>query len=69
MDKIIYKELDELIKSESEKIMLNENDIQKKVEKLDIWFNLKKIIDNYDELEPLLKTFFDEKAQKDKWER
>ena len=46
---------------------MTETDIQKKVNKMNIWFNIKQIIDNYDELEPILKEYFDKKAQKEKW--
>ena len=53
-----------LLKSNS-----NKKDIYTKLEEMDNIQNMFKIINNYAELEPLLRKFFKEKAEKDKWER
>lgn len=42
---------------------------EEKMEQLNVFFNMNKILENYDELESLLIKFFDEKARKDKYER
>lgn len=69
MDIRIYTKLSEVLKAEGDNIMQHEKDKIKKLDKMDIIFNLKKILDNYDELEPILKKFFNEKAKKEKFER
>ena len=57
------------MKAEIEYIMKNEKETKEKLNKMNTLFNLKKIIDNYDELEGTLKKFFEEKAEKEKFER
>jgi len=69
MDKNIYTKIDNVLKAEGEYIMKHEKDIKEKLNKMNTLFNLKKIIDNYDDLEGTLKKFFEEKAEKDKFER
>lgn len=69
MDKSIYTKIDNVLKAESEYIMKHENNTKEKFNKMNTLFNLKKIIDNYDELEGILKKFFEEKAEKEKFER
>lgn len=69
MDKNIYSKIDNVLKAESEYIMKHEKDTKEKLNKMNTLFNLKKIIDNYDELEGTLKKFFEEKAEKEKFER
>lgn len=49
--------------------MNSNEDIVQKVEKMNTLYNLKKILDNYDELEGILKKFFNEKADKQKFQR
>ena len=56
----INEELNEVskIKNQSERI-----------ERTDVLFNFFKLSQNYNELEPELKDFFDRKAYKEKWGR
>ena len=69
----MYKEvevkLNNVLRAESDYIMKNEKDINKKLDKMNTLFNLKKIIDNYDELEPVLKEYFKYKEDKNKEDR
>lgn len=67
MDKIIHKQLSNVLKTEIKYVMQNEENQQEKIDKINTLFNLKKIIDNYDELEPLLQEFFNKKYQQQKW--
>lgn len=69
MDKEIKTKLDNVLKAESEYTLKNEKDQKKKMDKMNTLFNLKKIIDNFDELEPMLREFFYEKSQKDRFDR
>ena len=50
MDKEIKTKLDNVLKAESEYTLKNEKDQKKKMDKMNTLFNLKKIIDNFDEL-------------------
>lgn len=69
----MYKEvevkLNNVLRAESDYIMKNEKDINKKLDKMNTLFNLKKIIDNYDELEPVLKEYFRYKEDKSREDR
>ena len=69
----MYKEvevkLNNVLRAESDYIMKNEKDISKKLDKMNTLFNLKKIIDNYDELEPVLKEYFKYKEDKSREDR
>ena len=69
MDKHIKSKLDNVLKAECDYVMKNEKDIKEKCKKMDALFNLKKVLDNYDELQPLLKEFFNKKAEKERFER
>lgn len=69
MNKEIKTKLDNVLKAECEYTMKNESNIKKKAEKMNVLFNIKKILDNYDELEPVLREFFDKKAQEQRFER
>lgn len=69
MDKGIYTKISNAIKSECEYVMKNEKNKDKKIEKMDTLFNLKKILDNYDDLEPLLREYFANKAGKERFDR
>ena len=40
-----------------------------KLEQLDVLHNIYKILNNYNELKPVLQRYFAEKAEKNKWER
>ena len=69
MNKEIKTKLDNVLKSKGDYILKNENDKNKKIDKMNTIFNMKKIIDNYDELEPVLIEFFSEKAEKSRFDR
>ena len=69
MDKDIHKQLSKVLATEFCKIMDYEKDIDTRLKKTNTIFNLKKILDNYDELEPILIDYFSKKSEKDKWER
>ena len=58
MDKEIKTKLDNVLKAEGDYTLKNENNKNKKIDKMNTIFNMKKIIDNYDELEPVLRDFF-----------
>ena len=67
MDKTLKKTLSNRLKCEAEYILNSEEDIRIKCEKMNTIFNLQKVLDSYDELEPLLTNFFAEKAKREKW--
>jgi len=69
MDKEIQTKLNNVLKAEAKYVMENEKDLYTKVEKMDTLFNLKKILDNYDELEPVLIDYFNRKADREKFDR
>lgn len=69
MDKEIKTKLDNMLKTECEYTLKNEKDRNKKIDKMNTLFNLKKIIDNFDELEPVLREYFSKKADKDRFEK
>ena len=67
MDKHLRTVLSNTLKNEAKYIL--EHDTDCKLEKMNTIFNLQKILNNYDELEPLLQDFFRKKYDKEKWER
>lgn len=67
MNKSLKNSLNETLKSEATYIMRTNEDISVKIDRMNEVINMQKIIENYDELEPILKKFFDEKALKGKW--
>ena len=68
MDRELYEKFVNILENEGEEILRCENNIDLKFRKMNIIFNLKKILDNYDELEQVLVDFFKEKAQREKIE-
>ena len=66
MDKSIHTILNNVLKTEAQYIIDNEKDKDTKIKKMNTIFNLKKIIDNYDELEPVLIRYFNDKG-KERW--
>ena len=54
--------LSNTLKYEADYILQNEEDLNSKISRLNEVFNMKKIIDHYDELEPVLKKFFADKS-------
>lgn len=69
MNKEIKTKMNNVLKAECDYVMKNEKNKNVKLEKMDTLFNLKKIIDNYDELKSMLTEYFAKKAEKEKWER
>ncbi len=68
MNEIIKVKLLNILKAEAEYTLHSDEDIEEKIERMNDIFNIKKIIENYEELEPLLKKYFREKAEKEKLE-
>ena len=68
MNELVKIRVKNVLKAEARLIIGSGEDVQAKVDKMNDITNLVKIIDNYDELEPILKQYFEEKAQKEKWE-
>lgn len=69
LNSMLYYKLTNILRTEAEETMKYQEDQQLKYEKMDNIFNLKKILDNWDELEPTLRKFFMEKARKEKFDR
>lgn len=67
MDKSLKAKFTNVLAHEAEYILKHEEDVERKLSNMNTIFNLQKILDNYDELEPLLIEFFDKKAKIDKW--
>ena len=59
----------ETLKQYSIGLINDTRDIETKLKEFNDVDNIMKILQNYAELEPLLKKFFQEKAEKNKWER
>ena len=68
MNELVKIRVKNVLKAEARLIIGSGEDVQAKVDKMNDITNLVKIIDNYDELEPLLKEFYKEKSKKEKWE-
>lgn len=64
MNEMLFYKLNNVLKEEGKKALE-----QKDYLKVQDTINIRKILDNYDELEPTLKKFFDEKAKREKFER
>jgi hypothetical protein len=69
MNKYIQKKLVTLLSNESHEIFHQDEKISEKIDRMDTILNMTKIIQNYDELKPVLEKFFREKIQDEKWER
>lgn len=68
MEKLIKWKISNVLKATAESILENTNESSEiRLARMDTVMNLQKIVDNYDELEPVLKKFFAEKASKEKW--
>lgn len=68
MNENLKDKLSEILKQEAEGIMHSDNGLIEKLKQMDDISNMIKVIDNFEELEPTLKKFFKEKAEKDKWD-
>ena len=67
MNKLIQTKINNILKAELQAVKTSDTELSEKVEIVDTIKNLKMIVDNYDELEPLLKEFFEKKYQDKKW--
>lgn len=67
MDKLTKSRLLEVLKTEASYIMRSDEDIFNKIEKMNDIINLQKVLENYEELEPVLKKYFNENAIRKKW--
>jgi hypothetical protein len=68
--KVAIERLKRLI--EEQMAYVDENNsfsMYEKTEQMTVFFRMSKILENYDELEPTLKKFFKEKAEKERFER
>ena len=61
--------LEETLKQYAVSLLNDDRDLIIKLKEMNDIDNIRKILNNYTELEPFLKKFFNEKAYKDKWER
>lgn len=51
---------------------VSENDsfsLYEKAEQMTVFYRVSKILENYDELEPVLSKYFSKKAEKERWNR
>lgn len=69
MDKVIKTKLKNILMAECRYNMKHTLDITTRYKNMETLFNLKKIIDNYDDLEPVLKDYFSKKADRERFER
>jgi len=60
-------QIQKFINEEFDRVSKLDN-IEEQMKRFDILKNIFMITQNYDELEPILSKFFDEKHQHDKWE-
>jgi hypothetical protein len=67
MNEGLYKKLYDLLKNEADTTIRSNDELMNKVKKMNDITNIIKIIDNYDELEPVLQDFFKKRAEKEKW--
>lgn len=67
MDKKLMDKIDDVLKEEAQEIMKSKEKISKKLDKMNQIINITKIIECYDELEPVFKEYFEKKHQKEKW--
>ena len=69
MNNKIKQQFRNFIQEQGTKLLLADEELGEKAEQLDTLINFTKIIDNYDELQPILKEYFSKKAEKEKWDR
>jgi len=68
MNILLKTKLINVLKGEARQILESKEDKLERLEKMNDIDNMMKIIQNYDELEPVLIQFFAEKHNKEKWE-
>lgn len=69
MNDNLIKILEKTLREYAESLLKDNRDIRTKLKEMNDVGNLIKIFNNYTELEPLLKSFFEEKAKQEKWGR
>lgn len=69
MNKELEAKLSNTLKSEFEYVKKHEKDKNKRVEKMGNIINLQQVLNNYDELEPVIAEYLNKKAEKERWER
>lgn len=67
MNKLIQTKLNNILKAELQHLKTSDTELSEKAEIVDTIKNLKMIVDNYDELELVLKEFFEKKHIEKKW--
>jgi len=67
MYKELYLKIEKLLNEEMNEIMATETDANLKFKKLTDIYRLNKILENFDELEPTMQKFIEEKRNKKKW--
>ncbi|MBR3002884.1 MAG: hypothetical protein IKF38_04930 [Clostridia bacterium] len=68
MNILLKTKLINVLKAEARQILDSDEEMSSKVNKMNDIGHLLKIIQNYDELEPVLAKYFAEKHNKEKWE-
>jgi hypothetical protein len=68
MNKLLEIKLTNVLKAEAMKVLESKEDDQERLSRMNDIDNMMKIIQNYDELEPVLQKYFAEKHNKEKWE-
>ena len=68
--KVALERLKRLIAEQMAYVQENNSfSLYEKTEQMTVFFRINKILENYDELEPTLKKYFAEKAEKERFER
>ena len=68
MNKKVEKKLNGILKEMAHEVLNSKDDLNEKMEMVNDIGNIKKIIDNYGELEEILSKFFNEKYKQTKFE-
>lgn len=69
MNKELEIKLTNVLKAEFDYVRTYENDLKKRLNKMNDIYHMQQIIFNFDELEPVISDYLNKKAEKDKWER
>lgn len=68
MNKNLYDKIYNVLEEQARQIIDSDEEITEKVKQMNEVANLMNIIDHFEELEPILKKYFKEKAEKEKWD-
>lgn len=69
MNKLLEAKLLNFLKDEYENLKGNKDDKETKLEKMIDIYHFEQIIENFDELEPIIAEYINKKAKKNKFER